>query len=195
MDMRELHEKFSNIGMQYTTIQGVRVEDECGNAITGIINKIGKENKIVLQIANNDADCTEVKKMNLFDKQTENETYFDMSEVLTSAILLDAKEKVSMQLKWICSRLSTGIQLSNLNSNKSVRPYIDGNSCAIRVSVDSHKPLDIYIISCGVLCENSLLMTAEFADIGISNAKELIRLLNDSFDMMNFMLDVDTNEN
>lgn len=69
MDASILAERLYEIGREYTTMQGIEIEDQFGNKITGVVDRISKEGKIILKVENNNKDCPEVKTMNLFNEK------------------------------------------------------------------------------------------------------------------------------
>ena len=50
MDASMLAERLYEIGREYTTMQGVEIEDEFGNKITGVLDSIPKEGKLILKV-------------------------------------------------------------------------------------------------------------------------------------------------
>lgn len=50
MDASMLAERLYEIGREYTTMQGIEIEDEFGNKITGVVDRISKEGKIILKV-------------------------------------------------------------------------------------------------------------------------------------------------
>ena len=195
MDMSELYKKFYTIGREYITMQGISLEDEHGNEITGIINKIGKENKIVFKIEKKNSESNKVEKMSIFDIKTEDDEIKGTESALASVLTLTAEAKIKLRLGHICDAISASITSANINDSESVRPYVDGRSCAIRITVANHEPFDIWVVVGCIPCINILVMTKDFTNIGIVNAEDIVSVLNNYFDGINFMLDIDTNEN
>lgn len=59
LDLRELYDKLDRIGMEYTTMSGVKVVDQDGKELTLVRDRISEEGKLILTFAKPE----EVKKL------------------------------------------------------------------------------------------------------------------------------------
>lgn len=59
LDLRELYDKLDRIGMEYTTMSGVKVVDQDGKELTLVRDRVSEEGKLILTFVKSE----EVKKL------------------------------------------------------------------------------------------------------------------------------------
>lgn len=142
-----------------------------------------------------------MNEMNCF---SENNTQVTKKSMYGKLEYLLEKEKgtaLELLLLGISKKLERDIVAVSGGREYSVEPFIelDKAQCGIEFSTFESgvgfKEYKLYLIVEGFPPQADLEHTEDFTKLGITNAEEIIKYLNDTFTDIEFMLDEDTNEN
>ena len=142
-----------------------------------------------------------MNEMNCFDGNGTQVTAKSMYSKLEYLLEKEKGTALELLLLGISKKLERDIVAVSGGREYSVEPFIelDKAQCGIEFSTFESgvgfKEYKFYLIVEGFPPQADLSYTKDFTDIGITNAEEIIKYLNDTFTDIEFMLDEDTNEN
>lgn len=143
-----------------------------------------------------------MNKMNCFNENSTQVTEKSMYSTLEYLVEKEKGTALELLLLGISAKLEKDVVEVKDGKILSVEPFIelDKAQCGVEFKTfdtngTSLKKYKLFLIVEGFPPQADLSYTEDFTDIGITNAEEIIRYLNDTFTDIEFMLDEDTNEN